>query len=62
MELNSFSNKPLRLPLRAARCHDAGQIVDIGRPAPDGGISQGFTLIDGTYTSFNYPGATYTFP
>ena len=27
----------------------------------DGGISQGFTLIGGTYTSFNYPGATYTF-
>jgi hypothetical protein len=27
----------------------------------DGGISQGFTLIDGTYTSFDYPGATYTF-
>ena len=27
----------------------------------DGGISQGFTLIGGTYTSFDYPGATYTF-
>lgn len=25
------------------------------------GIAQGFTLIEGTYTSFNYPGATYTF-
>jgi hypothetical protein len=27
----------------------------------DSGVTQGFTLIDGTYTSLNYPGADYTF-
>jgi hypothetical protein len=42
----------------AAAINNSGEIVGSWS---DGGISQGFTLIGGTYTSFDYPGATYTF-
>ncbi len=42
----------------AAAINNSGEIVGSWS---DGGISQGFTLIDGTYISLNYPGATYTF-
>ncbi|MGO9123746.1 MAG: hypothetical protein ACLP6G_02540, partial [Terriglobales bacterium] len=38
--------------------NNSGQIVGSWS---DGGVLQGFTLIGGTYTSFNYPGATVTF-
>jgi hypothetical protein len=42
----------------AEAINNSGEIVGSWS---DGGITQGFTLIDGTYTSLNYPGADYTF-
>ena len=62
-----FSDKKfttLDVPFAGSKSNNAAAINNSGEIVgswSDGGISQGFTLIGGTYTSFNYPGATYTF-